>query len=123
MAPSRGGVNLDQLTSADVRVSEDGQVIRITLPAPEVLSVNVTEMQTYRFDTGLFGLMPPDPTLNDAALRSAQVQLGTLACNSGILELAATNAERAVEGLFMLMDGVEVLVDSRAPGACEATTP
>ncbi len=93
------------------------------LPAANLLSINVTDIETYSIKTGLFGAMRVDPDLHDAALNTAQEQITTLACNSQILEIAAQNAERSIEGLFALMDGVQVIVTSRAPGSCAPASP
>ena len=117
------GVNLARLTEDDVHVSADRHVVRITLPSPELLSVNVTKLSTEDIETGLFGLLPVDETLHDTALISAQIKLRTLACDSNILQIAGTNAERTVALLFTLMDSVEVVVESRAAPACPATMP
>lgn len=117
------GVNLARLTEDDVRVSADGQVVRITLPSLALLSVNVTKFSTEDIETGLFGLLPADETLHDTALISAQTKMRELACDSQIIQLAGTNAERTITQLFALMEGVDVVVESRAAPSCSATMP
>jgi hypothetical protein len=113
------GVDLGLLGEDNVRVLEDGKRIEITLPPAELLSVNVTKMQTEDIETGLFNLLPPDETLHDTALISAQAKMRDLACASGIMEIAQTNAERSVQSLFTLIDGVEVFIESSSVGTCE----
>jgi len=111
------GVNLNRLTPSDVRVSEDGNVVRIMLPPAELLDVNVEKMETYNYETGLFITGGIAPELHDQAFTAAQTKLRDTACASDILPMATENAKRSVESLFALMD-VEVLVETSPAASC-----
>jgi len=116
------GIDLGQLTADDVRVSENGAVIRIMLPPVEILNVSVTDLKTFDIDTGVFGLVHLDEELRQKALRDGRTRLQEIACNSSILEVARENSQRNVEQLFALLGGVEVLVESPAAPPCQVPT-
>ena len=116
------GVDLGKLTADDVRVSENGAVIRIKLPPVQILNVSVTDLKAVNIDTGVFGLVHLDEELRQKALRDGRTRLQEIACNSSILEVARENSQRNVEQLFALLGGVEVLVESPAAPPCQVPT-
>ncbi|NTU85541.1 MAG: DUF4230 domain-containing protein, partial [Chloroflexales bacterium] len=116
------GINLSKLTADDVQVSADGKMIHITLPPAELLNVSVTELKAMNIQTGLLGLVHLDEELRQQAQHDALARLQSIACDSGILEVATENSARDIERLFALMDGVEVVVDSTPAGSCTVPT-
>lgn len=112
------GVDLGQLTAADVKVSAEGTLVRITLPSVKVLDTDVDALKAYDYETGLLGLIHLDESLRQQAMQSARTRLQEIACESNILQTATENSKRDVERLFSLIDGVEVVVDTRPAASC-----
>lgn len=110
----RAGVDLSQLTSADVRVEED--TLRVLLPAPQLLDskIDVGRSQVYDYNRGFLGLGPDRaPDLQGQAQEMALQQVMVAACREGILQEASDRAELVVEQLLSTTGFATVEVESR----------
>lgn len=114
------GVDLSKLETDDVTISEDGDSITINLPPSEILSVRLDNQRTRVYDrqTGLFADQNKD--LETQARQTAEVEVLNAACENGIMQKAADEAERSLERLLKLMDFTSVTVVA-TPGACSAS--
>lgn len=90
------GVNLDRGTN--VAVDDRAKTITLTLPKPEILGVEVSDMRTYDERGGLWN--PFTPQDRDAIIRLARAQLGKSAYEMKILEHAESSAKTLLESLF-----------------------
>ena len=111
------GVDLNKLAPSNVRVSEDGQNIHITLPAAEVFEVYLDDIEVYDINTGLFGLAKLDPKIFNQAQVAAKKQVLDTACRGDVMQMANDNAQKQVQGLFELT-GATVVVNSVSVGRC-----
>jgi hypothetical protein len=90
------GVNLDRGTQ--VSVDDRTKTIALTLPKPEILGVEVTDMRTYDERGGLWN--PFTPQDRDAIIRLARAQLAKSAYEMKILEHAESSAKTLLESMF-----------------------
>jgi len=106
------GVDLSKLRDEDVK--RDGDTLRITLPAPEILVSRLDNEKTRVYDrrSGLFA--PESKDLESEARTQAEASIRQAACEGGILETARANAKKTVEA--MIGEGVVVEV---GVGVCE----
>jgi hypothetical protein len=93
------GVDLAQLKSEDVQVK--GSSVRIRLPEPKVLNVQVDDLHTrvYRRDKGLF-VWHPDKDLERQARLQASFEARQAARANGLLHIARMNAEDNLRSLL-----------------------
>jgi uncharacterized protein DUF4230 len=98
------GINL---RAADVQLDSAARRITITLPAAQVLSIDVTNITTYDESAGLLNPFTPDD--RDEIQRRIRSQLMVTARQSGILEHADRAAAQAVRD-FLKLDGYTVEV-------------
>lgn len=114
----RAGVDLSQLTPAQVQVQ--GEHVVMTLPPPQILDrkIDVTKSSVYEYDRGFLGLGPDTgPALQQLAQRTTLDRILATACNQGILEEANERAELAVSQLLTLSGYDTVQVKTQAPAA------
>ncbi len=90
------GINLERGT--EMAIDEATRTISITLPKPEILAVDVSDMRTYDERGGLWN--PFTPADRDAILRLARAQLARSGYELKILEHAESSARQALESLF-----------------------
>lgn len=93
------GVDLSQLTSADVQVA--GRTILVHLPAPQIFTVALDDQKThvYSRQTGL--LVPVDPSLEGEVREQSVENLRQSALAAGILTTAHNNACATVTKLLL----------------------
>lgn len=93
------GVDLSQLTPADVTVSK--RMVRIHLPPPQIFTVALDDQKThvYSRETGL--LVPVDPSLESEVREQAVENLRQSALAAGILATAQRNACATVTKLLL----------------------
>ncbi len=113
------GLNLGELTPAQVQVSADGRQVTIALPPVRILSSGLEQLQVYDLSTGLYGLAKVDPKLINDAQNAARSQVLRSACASNILGLATLQAQQQVSQLFALLPDVQVRVNAApVPSRC-----
>ncbi|MDA0266872.1 MAG: DUF4230 domain-containing protein [Cyanobacteria bacterium] len=110
----RAGVDLSELTPADVRVS--GETLKVSLPPPRILDskIDVSRSNVYDYSRGFLGLGPDRaPELQDQAQEAALQKVIVAACEQGILQEASTRAERVVAQLLTNTGFEAIDVESR----------
>lgn len=92
------GVDLSQVSSADVNVQ--GRAITVRLPEAELFSTRVDneKTQVYSRETGL--LSRPDPNFESEIRREGERQLKQAALKDGILQTANQNARATMVSLL-----------------------
>jgi hypothetical protein len=108
------GINL---TRAQAEVDQAKKLITVTLPAAEIISVDVTNVTTYDERAGLWNPFTTDD--RDEIRRRIRAQLVTAAEQSGILTHANQAAEKALKD-FLSRDGYTVEI--KRPLALEKPT-
>lgn len=95
----RAGIDLSQLTTADVTSSETGQQIKLVLPEPQILGgeIDVDRSDVYDYSRGFLNLGPDrGPQLTALAQQEAKQKIKRAACEQDILEQANDRAELVV---------------------------
>lgn len=109
---SIAGVDLSQLKSENVQISEtaNGRSIQLTLPPAQIFQTSIDESKSrvYSRTTGIF--VSADPNLESMTRVKAQAELQQAALNDGILDAARTNARAAVTAMLGALGFVHVLV-------------
>lgn len=98
------GINLRR---AEVQIDSGAKKILVTLPAAEVLAIEVLNVTTYDERSGILNPFTPDD--RDLIQRRIRTQLGQAARNSGILEHADRSAVAALRD-FLKIEGYTVEV-------------
>lgn len=115
----RAGVDLNELTDADIVV--DGDRIEINLPQVKILDskIDVNNSRVYDYDRGFLNLGPDvAPQLQTLAQRKTLDKIVNTACNEGILDDAHTKAKEAVTWLLMNADYQQVTVNTTSDSNC-----
>lgn len=94
------GVDLSGLSDADVQADDATHAVRVTLPAPAVLSASLDEAQTHVYERRTDVMASRNEKLEGMARDEAEKQMRQAAVDEGILARAKTNAERTVRGLL-----------------------
>jgi Protein of unknown function (DUF4230) len=99
---SIAGIDLAQLKSEDVKITESSGVrsIHVTLPASQLFVTNIDNQRTrvYARNTGV--LVPADQNLESETRAKAEQQLQQAALSDGILDAARKNARATVTTLL-----------------------
>jgi len=97
---SIAGIDLGQLKPEDVRITDNGQTVHVTLPASQIFLTAIDNQHTrvYMRSTGV--LVPADPNLETDTRAKAEQQLQASALNDGILDTATKNARATVTTLL-----------------------
>lgn len=98
----QAGIDLNLLTPENVKISEDGNHIQITLPPAQIFETYLDNIEVYDLKTGLFGMVDTDPQIFNQAQSSGKKQILMTACRSNILQLATDNAQKQIQSLFSL---------------------
>ena len=103
------GVDLSQLTPADVTVR--GRSVHVHLPPPQIFTVALDDQKThvYQRETGL--LVPVDPSLEGEVREQAVENLRQSALAAGILAAAHRNACATVTRLLLGLNFEQVSCD------------
>lgn len=117
----RAGVDLKDLSAADVQVTD--QTIQLRLPPPRILDskIDVNRSSVYDYNRGFLGLGPDvAPQLQTIAQRETLKKIQKAACDQGILKQANDRAELVVEKLLSTAGHKQVVVKTQAPspGSC-----
>lgn len=113
----QAGIDLSQLTPANVHVEPETRNVTITLPPAQVLEAYLDNIEVYDINTGLFNMFSADPQLFAQAQTVGKRQVLSSACRADILKLATDNAQKQVQSLFALAD-LNVVVNTVPPKAC-----
>lgn len=111
----RAGVDLSQISPADVQVT--GQTVSLRLPPPRILDskIDVNRSQVYDYDRGFLGLGPDvAPELQQLAQRQTLQEIIAAACQQGILQTASDRAQVAITQLLSTA-GYQVTVTPQPP--------
>lgn len=110
------GIDLSRLNSDDISIN--GDTIRLSLPAPEILVTNLDNDQSRVYDRRQGLLTKGDSNLESAARRAAEETIQDAACQGGILNEASTNAQKQLTALLKAFQFVTVIIDI-PQGTCE----
>lgn len=120
------GVDLSKLTDSDVNISADGSSITLRLPPSEVFSARLDNDRTHVYDrqTGIVTQISggQDPTLETQARQAAEREIFDAACEDGVMQKAADEAQRSLEAFLRLLEFENVTVVAAA-GECARPTP
>ena len=108
---SIAGIDLAQLKPEDVRITDNGQSIHVTLPPSQLFVTTLDNQHTrvYVRSTGL--LVPADPNLETDTRAKAEQQLQQSALADGILDTASKNARATITTLLYGLGFKEVTVN------------
>ena len=90
------GINLD--TGSSVQIDEKARKITVTLPQPDILGIEITEMKTYDEQRGLWN--PFNAADRDALFQRAREQLEKTSRDLEITETARLSARELLQGMF-----------------------
>jgi Protein of unknown function (DUF4230) len=105
---SIAGIDLSQLKPEDVRITDSGQSIHVTLPPSQLFHTTLDNQHTrvYMRSTGV--LVPADPNLETDTRAKAEQQIQAAALTDGILDAASKNARATVTTLLYSLGFHEV---------------
>ena len=105
---SIAGIDLSQLKPEDVRITDNGQTIHVTLPPSQIFHTTLDNQHTrvYMRSTGV--LVPADPNLETDTRAKAEQQIQAAALTDGILDAASKNARATVTTLLYSLGFHEV---------------
>ena len=118
----RAGVNLSELTDADVRVTKTK--IEIDLPPAKILDskIDVNHSRVYDYDRGFLNLGPDvAPQLQVLAQRKTLVEIVNTACSEDILERANKQAKIAITEILNSTSERKIVVNTTKPQDCKIT--
>lgn len=90
------GIDLD--TGTAVQIDEKTKKITITLPQPDILGIEITEMKTYDEQRGFWN--PFNAADRDALFQRAREQLNQTSRDLKITETSRDSARELLEGMF-----------------------
>ncbi len=114
------GIDLSQISAADVAVSSDGQSIQVQLPPPQILRSNLdlNRSQVYDYHRGFLNLGPDAaPELQTLAQQTTVERMVSAACQQGLLDQANERAQVAIAQLLTLSGQTAVQVLTTPPEA------
>ncbi|MEM7592126.1 MAG: DUF4230 domain-containing protein [Cyanobacteria bacterium P01_A01_bin.83] len=120
----RAGIDLSELTTADIKVSENQ--IEIDLPPAKILDskIDVNHSRVYDYDRGFLNLGPDvAPQLQTLAQRQTLVEITETACQAGILNTAKINAEDSITKLLAVNGYGSIKVNHSSPSVCGENNP
>ena len=108
---SIAGIDLSRLKPEDVRITNNGESIHVTLPPSQLFLTTLDNQHTkvYMRSTGV--LVPADPNLETDTRVKAEQQLQQSALADGILDTASKNARATVTTLLYGLGFHEVVVN------------
>ena len=118
----RAGVDLAELTDADVRVTENK--IEIDLPPAKILDskIDVNHSRVYDYNRGFLNLGPDvAPQLQTLAQRETLIEIVNTACSENILEQANIKAKTAITQLLNSTSEQKIVVNTTKPNDCKIT--
>ncbi len=121
----RAGVNLEEISAADVSPSADGTSVVLTLPAAKLLDtkIDVARSSVYDYSRGFLNLGPDRaPELQSAAQQEALIEIERAACDQNILNQANDRAELVVTQLLRSAGFETVTVETSIDPTSECKT-
>jgi hypothetical protein len=103
------GFDLSQISEKDIDI--DGSRIRVTLPAPQILTTALDNTQTRVYDRQKGILNPGEKNLESQARKAAEDSIRKAACDGGILKQASENARKQLTAFLQALGFTEVSVD------------
>lgn len=112
VADVSAGIDLQRLTADDVSADPRAKRVKITLPAPELFHAELDNEKTYVHTRQTGVLATRKENLETRARKEAERTLIDAALQAGLLNRAADNARREIEGLVHALgyDQVQVTV-------------
>ena len=114
------GIDLSQLNSKDILLSEDGRHMSIRLPAAHLFSVSLSDIQIYDYQRGWLNVEPMNQQLLQQVQNAARIQIKQSACDADILNLANDQAQKHISRLFGLAN-LQVSVQSATLPNCHTS--
>ena len=118
------GIDLEKLRPQDVEISGDGKRLRIQLPTVEIFNVDLDNEKTRVYSRETW-LKRPNPNLENEARQGGEAKILATACEDGVMQRAAEDAQRAVEKFTGLLGlsafSIEVLPAPAPP--CPVAAP
>jgi hypothetical protein len=114
------GLNLSKMTATDIVI--DGDKLKITLPAPEILDekIDVNQSQVYNYDRGFLNLGPDvAPELQTQAQRQTLIKIKETACQQKILDQANEKAVILISQLMQTAGYQKVEVKTTPSQNCQ----
>jgi hypothetical protein len=108
------GVDLAELSENDVVVDRQTGSVRVTLPAPKILSARLDSEKTYVHSRTTDLLAKHNSRLESDARSRAEKELSSAALETGILDKAAGGARRTVQDLLRALGFRTVEVSVRS---------
>ena len=111
------GVDLAKLGVQSIRMSEETKTVHIQLPPAEIFDKFLVDEKTriYDYDKGFLGSV--DPKLIEDTRKQGLDQIVRAACEDGVLDRAAKDAQVAMAQL-LLPTGVQVEFEPSLPATC-----
>lgn len=103
------GIDLSKLKSSDITIQD--RMLRIVLPAPEILVTTLSNEDTRVYDRRLGLLNRGNSGLESQARLEAEKAITQAACQGKILDEAAKNARNQLTALFKAMQFTTVIID------------
>ncbi|MEL6579967.1 MAG: DUF4230 domain-containing protein, partial [Cyanobacteria bacterium J06621_12] len=118
----RAGVDLGELTDADIKVTKNR--IEITLPPAKILDskIDVKNSRVYDYNRGFLNLGPDvAPQLQTLAQRKTLVEIVNRACSGDVLKQANMRAKESVIQLLGAAGTKDIVVETTKPKPCKIT--
>lgn len=124
------GVDLKNLQPDQVVLENDSKKLTITLPASQILAININEDKTKIINqdfTALFNIKNLSPSrrqemqdlMQRQALKQSKEALRDGACTDNILDKANQNAKDIIKNLFLFADLEAVIVNVNTATNCD----
>lgn len=103
------GFDLSKLSKNNVEVS--GEILKLQLPAPEILVTKLDSGKTRVYDRKLGWLTKGDTNLESDARLTAEQKIRQAACESGILDVAAENLRKQIVPMLQNLGYQEIDIE------------
>lgn len=105
-----GGIDLAAVGPDDVEIEPEARRVRVTLPQPEVLRVDLDEKRTYVHTRKTDVLAKRQENLEARARQRAEQTIREAALEAGLLDHSRASAEKTIQALLRSMGYTEVEV-------------
>lgn len=94
------GFDLSKIKQEDIIVDAQAKSLKLTLPAPEILTTTIDNAETRVYDRRTGVLTKGDPDLESKTRLEAEKVVRSAACTGGIMSEASKNAQIQLIALF-----------------------